>query len=147
MAEPPIGRRRVARELHFPACVHSQTEVHLRRKLLIVDDSRPLREGLALLLGSEYWIASVSTAEEALEQLERFEPDVMLLDLRLPGMNGEELLRRVATDRPRVRVVVITGTAGPDAGPRLFRQGARDFLQKPFGLSLLRERLEEVLKD
>jgi len=121
--------------------------IQSKRKVLIVDDSRALREGLALLLGSEYQIASASTAEEALERIESFDPDVMLLDLRLPGMDGEELLHRVASNRPTVRVVVITGTAGPDAGARLCRQGARDFLQKPFGLGLLRERLEEVLRD
>lgn len=118
-----------------------------RPKVLIVDDSSFLCEGLSLLLAPDYRVASARTGEEALRIIEEFEPDVVLLDLKLPGIMGEELLRFLRRHRPWVRVVVISGIADPEAPERTFRMGAREYLRKPFGLGTLRNRLEEILQD
>lgn len=118
-----------------------------KRKVLIVDDSKPLRQGLALMLSDEYQIAAASTGEEALELVDQFQPDALLLDLRLPGLDGETVLRKLAVDRPHIRVLVISALGGPDLWRRLHRLGARDYLLKPFSVNDLRLRLEDALRD
>jgi DNA-binding response OmpR family regulator len=119
----------------------------IKRKILIVDDSKPLRQGLALMLSDEYQIASAASGEEALDLVDRFHPDALLLDLRLPGVGGEEVLRRLSSDHPNIRVIVISALGGSELWRRLYRMGARDYVLKPFSVNDLRLRLEDAFRD
>jgi DNA-binding response OmpR family regulator len=89
----------------------------------------------------------VGSGEEALEAVAELEPDVILLDLKLPGVSGEDVLRRLGENGCRARVLVISGTRGEEAAGPLYRLGARDYLQKPFGIGQLKQRLDELLRD
>src|SRR5436190_9928637 len=84
-------------------------------EVFLVEDHRLFRQGLSELLtanDSALQIAgSVTTAEEALERIPELLPDVVLMDLRLPGMTGTEAIRRLAVLCPSVRVLVISGSA------------------------------------
>ena len=110
-------------------------------KVLVVDDSALTRKLFGGVLASESDLA-VRTARdgfEALEQLEAFRPDVITLDVHMPGMNGLECLDRIMVERPCPVVMVSALTAeGADATLEALRLGAVDFIPKPEGAVSLR---------
>lgn len=85
-----------------------------RRPVLIVEDHRSIREGLeTLLLAKGYPVLTASTGEDALKLLEDNRPSVLLLDVMLPGMNGEQLLTTVRQDQRLADMSVIVVSAAP----------------------------------
>lgn len=114
--------------------------------LLIVDDERTIRDGcreVGQTLGFTTYIAD--TAEHALRIIDTASIDVVLLDLRLPGTGGLEVLREVKKRRPETVVVVITGYATVQSAVQAMKNGAYDYVTKPFNLDELRLLLERVL--
>ena len=114
--------------------------------LLIVDDERSIRDGcreVAQALGFTTYIADNS--EHAFRVLETASIDVVLLDLRLPGPGGLEILRDVKRRRPETVVVVITGYATVQSAVQAMKNGAYDYVTKPFNIEELRMLLERVL--
>ena len=80
-------------------------------KILICDDQAIVREGLAMLLRLEADVQVVATAEDgaaAVELVEKHRPNLVLMDLKMPGMNGVDATRRIRTAHPEVRVLVLT---------------------------------------
>jgi two-component system response regulator (stage 0 sporulation protein F) len=99
--------------------------------VLVVDDDAGIREVLALLLSDEgYSIVSARNGEEALAQIARYRPDVVLLDLMMPVMPGWEVLRALRATESNTRVVFMS--AGSNARAEAIAYGADDFLAKPF---------------
>jgi two-component system response regulator HydG len=114
--------------------------------LLIVDDERSIRDGcreVSQALGFTTYIAD--NAEHAFRVIETASIDVLLLDLRLPGPGGLEILREVKRRRPETVVVVITGYATVQSAVQAMKQGAYDYVTKPFNLEEIRMLLERVL--
>jgi len=102
-------------------------------RLLVVDDDTVFREELATLLSDwGHQVESVNSAAKALEALEIAEFDVVLSDVRMPRMNGIELLRQIRERWPRVYVVMITGYATVETAVEAMKLGAFDYLRKPF---------------
>jgi DNA-binding NtrC family response regulator len=113
--------------------------------LLIVDDDEHIREvcrSVASDTGMN--VQDVSTAEEALELLEMSSVDLLLTDLRLPGTNGLELLKKVTVTHPDVAVIMLTQYGTIDSAVQATRMGAADYVTKPFRVEELRARLEQV---
>ncbi len=111
-------------------------------RTLVVDDERPIR----LLMEKElpragYMVTCAGSGEEALEQLRMREFDVILLDLKMPGIGGMEALRRIRDSGTSAEVVILTGHPDVDSAIQAMKLGAYDYLTKPFKLS----ELEEVL--
>jgi DNA-binding NtrC family response regulator len=101
--------------------------------ILVVDDEKNIR--LTLSRALEELGRPIMTAvngEDALQQIEDGNVGVMLLDLKMPGMDGMEVLRRVAEERPDIRVVIITAHGDVPNAVDAMRLGAVDFMQKPF---------------
>jgi DNA-binding NarL/FixJ family response regulator len=101
--------------------------------VLLADDQRLVRESLATLLGLLEGIELVATAsngEEAIELAGRHDPDVVLMDLRMPRMDGIEATRRLRQDRPEVRVIALTTYADDESVLGALRAGARGYLTK-----------------
>jgi DNA-binding NtrC family response regulator len=107
----------------------------MKSKLLFVDDDETFRGVLAReLVGFGHDVQSFARAEDALEFLRADRVDVALLDLRMPGMDGLDLLRAIAELDPELPVVILTGHGSfPDAVAAM-RAGAFDFLGKPVPL-------------
>jgi len=102
-------------------------------RLLLVDDHPVLREGLANLLHREpdfEVVGQVGTGEEAVRIVRDCRPDVCLLDLSLPGMNGFETLARLRAARPASRVLVLTSSESAFDADRALRDGACGFVSK-----------------
>ena len=120
-------------------------------RVMIIEDSRVVREFLQALIGEDARLevaASVESAEEALRLLHRTSPDVISMDIRLPGMNGFEATQRIMADKPTPIVVVSASVEAEDLqiSMNALRAGALAVIEKPVGrmhadYALLAERL------
>ncbi|MEZ4423805.1 MAG: sigma-54 dependent transcriptional regulator [Gemmatimonadota bacterium] len=100
--------------------------------VLIVDDHDNIRRSLRALLESEGWtVSDVDRAERALTDLDALRPDVVLLDLALPGMNGLDALARLRERAPALPVVMMSGQAALSDAVEATRRGAFHFIEKP----------------
>jgi DNA-binding NtrC family response regulator len=118
--------------------------VALKPSVLLVDDEEGVRMSLRALLQRDYRVASVASGEAALEELPRFQPDVVLLDVRLlPSMSGLEALTRIKAFDERIEVVMITAFASLATLNEALRLGACGYLIKPFP----RRDLELMVRD
>jgi putative two-component system response regulator len=117
--------------------------------ILIADDDPKIREALSSILeGEEYAVISVASGEEALHCLDDASPDVILLDLSMPGMNGFDVLKRLKTDTAtmHIPIVIITGRNDIDSRVEALKLGADDFLQKPPHYAELIARVRSLVK-
>lgn len=119
----------------------------MARKVLVVDDEPDLRLLVELQLTPEYGVEAVSTGEEALEAVARERYDAVLLDLRLPGIDGWEVLDRLQdrTETQELPVIVISAHGSDRAEARARKAGCAAFLSKPFTAALLRQTVHDVL--
>src|SRR5689334_2944588 len=111
--------------------------------LLIVDDERAIRDAcreIGQSLGFNTFPAE--SAEHAFRVLEQQPIDAVLLDIKLPGVNGLEALHYIKDHRPDAEVIMVTGYATVQAAVQAMKEGARDFVTKPFSLGELRVLLE-----
>jgi response regulator RpfG family c-di-GMP phosphodiesterase len=107
-------------------------------RTLIVDDEPGIRSLAGKILSRAGSVCEMAaTAEEALERLTRERFDIVLLDIRLPGMNGLELAQHIQQQDPDVSLVMITGTTNVESVIAAMQAGAADFVTKPFGADAL----------
>lgn len=117
-----------------------------RERILVVDDDNLSREFLceaARALG--YRAESASSAEQALRRLEDETPDLVLTDLRMPGMDGLELVRTIQEKCPGLPTVVVTAHGTVEIAVNAISEGAKDFLMKPCSPEALKVTLDKVL--
>lgn len=113
-------------------------------RVLVVDDHPMLREGVIALLASEKDIEVVGQAGDgidAVEQFDRLQPDIMLLDMQMPRQDGETTIRVVRERHPKARIVVLTTYDGDVQASRALKAGASGYLLKS---SLRRELLDTI---
>ena len=107
--------------------------------VLIVDDEQDIREGSQRILSRMgFEISLAARGDEGLEKLKETQAAIMLLDLKMPGMDGMDVLARVGELNPDVLVIVITGYATVETAIQAMKQGAYDFIPKPFEPDQLR---------
>jgi len=118
----------------------------LRPVILVVDDEPGLRESFRLILDDEYEVIDVPDGPAALDVLRSSQVDVVLLDIRLPGMDGIEVLERIKALDEAVEVILVTAVKTVRTAVAAMKLGAFDYLTKPFEedelLSLVRRALE-----
>jgi len=118
-------------------------------RVLLADDQRVVREGLGTLLGLLDGIELVGTAadgEEALALAARHDPDVVLMDLRMPRMDGIEAIRRLAERGERPRTIALTTYADDSSVLGALRAGARGYLTKDAGAEQIRAAVAAVAR-
>ena len=106
--------------------------IRARGRVLVVDDERGPRESLRMILQPLYDVETAADGHQALERLRASTFDCVTLDLNMPGLHGEELMRIVRREFPDVEVVVITGYGSLETAVVGVRYGICDYLQKPF---------------
>ena len=110
----------------------------LTGNILIVDDEKGIRDGLKLFLKREGHLTfTAEDGKEALEILEKNDIDLVISDLRMPHINGDELLAFIKKDYPGVKVIILTGHGTVENAVEAMRNGAYDFLIKPLNLEKL----------
>ena len=116
-------------------------------KLLVVDDEEEFLERLVERMTRRGIDATgVTTGEDALETVENHSVDVVLLDVRLPGMDGVQVLQRVKKRHPFVEVIMFTGYADAKTAVRVMELGAFDYLLKPVPFDDLLYRIQDAYK-
>jgi putative nucleotidyltransferase with HDIG domain len=105
-----------------------------RTTVLVVDDERGPRDSLRMLLSPNHTVLTASSGMEAIDILRTERVDVMTVDLNMPGISGQELMRTIHEERPHVEIIVITGCATVASAQDGIRYGICDYLQKPFDI-------------
>jgi len=102
-------------------------------RILAVDDHALLRKGLAAVINAEpdmKLVAEASNGEEAVEKFRAHRPDITLMDLQMPGLNGIEAIHRILSEFPAARIIVLTTYQGDAQVLRALRAGARSYILK-----------------
>ncbi len=118
----------------------------MRPRIVTVEDDDRIRSGLRMALESEGWsVAEAATGEDALELIGREQPDLVLVDLMLPGMSGFDVVRsvRVLSDVP---IVIVTARSDSHDVVAALEAGADDYVRKPFALAELVARIRALLR-
>ena len=114
-------------------------------KVLLVDDEEEFVKALADRIQIRDLGADVAlNGEQALQIVDDEVPDVMVLDLRMPGIDGMEVLRRVKKAYPKVEVIILTGHGSESDEREARKLGAYDYLQKPTSIDVLVQKLKEA---
>lgn len=114
-------------------------------KVLLVDDEEEFVKALAERLEMrDLRSDTVYDGEEALSFVEDQEPDVMVLDLKMPGIDGMEVLRRVKKAYPKIEVIILTGHGTEKHEEEARRLGAFDYLEKPVNLDVLVKKMKQA---
>ena len=114
-------------------------------KILVVDDEVGAQESLKMILKDSHLILTAPNGEEAFKIIDEESPDLVLLDVLLPGMDGIEVLRRVKTLNPQTQVIMLTGQDRVKVAVEAMKLGAFDYIHKPFEVDELRAIVRKAL--
>lgn len=120
----------------------------MARRILVVDDDPTIRSSFTEVLADEETeVCTAASAEEALAAVDAQRPDLVLSDVRMPGLDGIELLRLLKERAPRTDVIIMTAYDDMPTAVAAMREGAFDFLPKPLDLDALRRVLDRLFDD
>ena len=106
--------------------------------VFVVDDDVSVRESLKFLIQDQGWhVETFTSAEEFMNRPRDFNPSCLILDISMPGLNGLDLQKRLAVDRPDMPIIFLTGSADIPMTVQAMKAGAVEFLTKPFNDSQL----------
>jgi heterodisulfide reductase subunit A len=115
-------------------------------RVLVVEDDVSMAQGLRMVLGEEgYGVALAETGQEAVDALNETDFDLMVVDLRLPDMDGMDVVRKTWDKKPEAKVIVTTGYSTVDSAMDVMRSGVSDYLPKPFTEEELMSMVRRVL--
>lgn len=116
--------------------------------ILVIDDEENIRNGLAANFEMEdYKVKTASSGKEGLSIVSKGDIDLVVTDLRMDGMSGEEVLKRITTETPGIPVIVLTGHGSIDSAVEAMKNGAYDFLTKPLNLDQLNVIVKRALEN
>ena len=112
---------------------HSPTNSPTGGRILLADDEESIRDGVRQVLGRQgYEVTCAEDGPRALELMAQGGFDLVLLDLRMPGLDGMEVLRRLRKEHPQTEVIILTGHGTIELAVQAMKLGATDFITKPF---------------
>jgi len=118
----------------------------MEKKILIIDDEDLVRNYVRRALASRGWaVTEMSDGATALALLETEAFDIVICDLKMPDMRGEEVIKRIRSGHPRTKIIVITGSVSNIASPLVPGVEVDGFLIKPFGINEIRDLAGKVL--
>src|SRR6195952_973493 len=142
--QPAVGVNSVRDACHSSWVIHHGQVSH---RLLLADDDRAIRESLERALELEgYSVTSVADGVQALSAIRRKTPDVVILDVMMPGVDGLGVCRVIRADGMRLPILMLTARVEVDARVAGLDAGADDYLAKPFELDELLARLRALLR-
>ena len=116
-------------------------------KVLVIDDEQGIRSLLDTLLSRKgYDVIVAESGQKGLECFRRERPDVLVLDLKMPGMDGLTVLRQVRSLDPIMPVIILTGAGTAETEQRVRALGVTEYVEKEFSLHLLGDALKRLLK-
>ncbi len=121
---------------------------HMQKpRILIVDDEEKSRNNLKDFISPRYEceIDEASDGESAIEKVKATKPDIILLDIRMPGISGIDAIAEINKIAPDSRIIVISAWKSPDVATKAVGMGAFDYLDKPLSLTVFKERFDSAL--
>ncbi|TCT15569.1 DNA-binding NtrC family response regulator [Natranaerovirga pectinivora] len=119
----------------------------MNRRILIVDDEKNMRWALKKAFESEtYELYEAENGEEAIQQFNKYTPDLVLLDIRMPKLNGLEVLKKLQEDNKNVAIIMITAYGDVESALEAMKLGALDYITKPFEIEELKGRIRKVFE-
>jgi len=119
--------------------------MEIEKRLLLVDDEADIREVLSLALNDiGYQVFTAEDGEDALTVFQKELPPIVLTDIKMPGLDGIELLRKIKVKRPDTEVIMITGHGDMDLAIESLKFKAADFITKPINIDILEIALKKV---
>ena len=115
--------------------------------ILIVDDEIGPRESLRMILKSNYKVHCVENGHEAIRMVQQAKMDVVLLDLRMPGISGIDTLKEIKGIDPDIRVIIITAYGTQESSDDANRYGVFDYVLKPFNVPEILSRVERAAQE
>lgn len=116
-------------------------------KVLLIDDEEIVRKVVRLVLEADgHEVSDAADGAAGLEVLRTLEPDVVVLDMMMPGMSGADVCRQIKSSGDEVKVIVLTSLPTADAEEQAASCGADDFMQKPFSSLELLQRLRDLTR-
>jgi excisionase family DNA binding protein len=118
-----------------------------KTKVLIVDNDESVLNVLAESLSrseDEFTVETATDGFQAGQIMERLHPDVVVLDIFLPGLDGFQVCKMMKDGHPDIRIIAITGHGDPDVKKMILKAGADEYIEKPFNLEELAERVGEL---
>ncbi len=116
------------------------------KKMLIVDDEIEICEFLKIFFEDrDYKVATGFSGEEALEKVASFQPDVVLLDIQMPGMDGLKVLKKIKAEHPKIKVIMVTAVETGDKIEEAMRYGADNYITKPLSLEYLEKDVQDKI--
>src|SRR4029453_8049455 len=116
-------------------------------RILVIDDEASIRDSLRVTLEyADYEVIGAATGQDGLALAERESPDLVLLDIKMPGTDGMEVLNRLHARDETLPIIMISGHGTTSTAVDAVKMGAEDFLDKPFDTDVLLFRIEKVLK-
>ena len=116
-------------------------------KILVVDDDRAVSTGVRITLEDKYDVSTTNSAADAFEHLAGHKVDLVLMDIKMPQMNGLEALRKIRITHPKLPVVMLTAYPTDDNMKEAWASGANGFLAKPFSLDELRDFVDKAISE
>ncbi|HWO43117.1 MAG TPA: response regulator [Candidatus Eisenbacteria bacterium] len=113
--------------------------------LLVVDDEVGVRESLKMVFGKDYRVLEAEAVDAAILHAQSHEPEVVLLDILMPKVDGIEVLRQIKTLHPGCEVIMLTGLNSLQLATKAMAFGAFDFVSKPFDVVELRRKVRDAL--
>lgn len=115
------------------------------KKVLVIDDEQIVRISCERTLAPEgYEVTSASSTNEGLELFEKNSFDLILLDIKMPDMDGIEALKKIKAAKPETNVIMITGYSTVDTAVKTLKLGAINYIEKPFTPDILLAAVKEV---
>src|SRR6056297_995566 len=117
-----------------------------KKNILIIDDEKNIRFTLKKSLESDYEVVTAVNGEDGIEKFQENNFDLVLLDMKLPGMDGMEVLKQIKDIDKTADIIIITGFGSVDSAVETMKLGAIDYLRKPFTPDEIKEIVKEVIE-
>lgn len=119
----------------------------MKKKILVVDDELSTRESLRMILKDKYTVLTVESGEEAIKSVGKDYPDLIFLDILMPGMDGIKVLRELKEIDKDLIIIVITATKAIETAVTAMKLGAYDYIIKPFNVDEIKLIVEKALRN
>lgn len=120
--------------------------LEIKPKILIVDDEQSICDSLDFLLSKDYTLSFAKSGKEAVKTAKEFMPEVVLLDIRLPEINGLEVLSQIKSLDREVEVVMITALNTVSTAVEAIKKGAYDYITKPIDIEVIQKTIEKIFE-
>ena len=116
-----------------------------KAKILIVDDEVEYCSLMREYFSDNYEVETANNGQEALSKLKGFHPDCILLDLKMPEMDGLETLKSIKLSHPDMKIIMVSASGTVNKTEQCLKEGALDYILKPIDLDELEDKIESVL--